>query len=76
MGALTFENRITIVNLNLCLGCGQCISTCPTYAMHLRAKSHAQTPPKNITKLNLGLMVHRSGKWATFKSLLKMITKI
>ena len=42
------ENEVAEVNLDRCIGCGLCVSTCATEAMKLRAKPKAERrePPE------------------------------
>ena len=58
MDALDFENFVPRVNLDRCIGCGLCVSTCPSEALMLVRKSEDERPsvPRNnvLTHLQLG----------------------
>ena len=60
MGALTFNeiNGLAELNADRCIGCGLCVSTCPSGALSLVRKPPADLPaiPKNTlsTYLQLG----------------------
>jgi Fe-S-cluster-containing hydrogenase component 2 len=44
MGAITMEDSIAKVNRKLCLGCGLCVTTCPSDAIKLRDKEDKYVP--------------------------------
>jgi ferredoxin len=39
------EQGVSVVDLNRCLGCGLCVSSCPTEAIELRKKEKEVVPP-------------------------------
>jgi Fe-S-cluster-containing hydrogenase component 2 len=39
MEAIRMEDQKAIIDLNRCVGCGLCVSTCPTEALTLLRKS-------------------------------------
>ncbi len=56
MDALTLINNISVVNLDRCIGCGLCVPTCPSEAMHLNNKEEEVVPPKDKIELFLGFV--------------------
>jgi Fe-S-cluster-containing hydrogenase component 2 len=48
MEAIDIVEEKAVINLNRCIGCGLCISTCPSDAMRLVKKSEDQqyVPPE------------------------------
>ncbi len=48
MEAIDIVEDKAVINLNRCIGCGLCVSTCPSDAMRLVKKSEAQqyVPPE------------------------------
>jgi Fe-S-cluster-containing hydrogenase component 2 len=58
MEALRLDNKKAILNLDRCIGCGLCVSTCPTKSLALVRKPKEMQPyvPKDIidTSIRLG----------------------
>jgi len=54
MEALCIDNKKTALDLNRCIGCGLCVSTCPTQSLSLVRKPKAKQPyvPKDIIETN------------------------
>jgi ferredoxin len=44
------EDDIAVVDLNRCIGCGLCVTTCPSEALHLikKPESDLYEPPADI----------------------------
>jgi electron transport complex protein RnfB len=49
------------VDLSRCIGCGLCVSTCPSGAMRLVAKPHEKVPPEDMAKLYMQMYRERYG---------------
>jgi Fe-S-cluster-containing hydrogenase component 2 len=45
MDALTIEDDIAVLDAERCIGCGVCVSVCPTGALRLELREGAPVPP-------------------------------
>jgi Fe-S-cluster-containing hydrogenase component 2 len=73
MDALTLVDNVSQVNLDFCIGCGNCVSSCPSGAMHLFKKSKELVPPKDVKKLYIKILLKKKGLIGTLKMLGQMI---
>jgi Fe-S-cluster-containing hydrogenase component 2 len=57
MEALRLDGGRVIVDMNRCIGCGLCVSTCPTKSLVLVRKPAAEQPdvPQTMTKTYIKL---------------------
>jgi len=57
MDALKLDEDRVIVDMNRCIGCGLCVSTCPTTALVLVRKPDVEQPdvPQTMTKTYIKL---------------------
>ncbi len=57
MEAIHLDNKKAVQNADRCIGCGLCVSTCPTQSLSLIRKPEAQQPyvPKDIIETNVRL---------------------
>jgi electron transport complex protein RnfB len=44
-------NDVSSINRERCIGCGVCVSKCPSQAIYLKDKAHSIVPPDNSTDL-------------------------
>ena len=51
MTAITIINEKANINLNRCIGCGNCVASCPEEAIHLRNKDIKEVPAENMDDL-------------------------
>ncbi len=57
MEALSISNKKAVLDSNRCIGCGLCVSTCPTLSVFLVRKPRSKQPyvPKDIVETHLRL---------------------
>jgi len=60
------DNKKSVLNVNRCIGCGLCVSTCPTKSLSLVRKPKEKQPyvPKDIIETSIKLGKAR-GKLST-----------
>ena len=68
MDAIVADGAPTRVLLSHCIGCGLCVSTCPSGALSLRAKPEPSTPPKSVAALYAKMYRERFGPWGMAKA--------
>jgi len=73
MNAITIKNNISTIDYNYCIGCGLCVPTCPSNALRLQKNKKKYTPPKSSYALYLKIQKQRQGRWAKYKTILKLI---
>jgi len=62
LDAITIPDDVAVVDLNRCIGCGNCVACCEFDASHLRKKEAEPVPPKNIIALYTKILTKKSGK--------------
>jgi len=62
LDAITIPDDVAVVDLNRCIGCGNCVACCEFDASHLRKKEAETVPPRNITDLYTRILTKKSGK--------------
>jgi Fe-S-cluster-containing hydrogenase component 2 len=57
MEALSLDHKKAVLDLNRCIGCGLCVTTCPTHSLTLLRKPKAKQPyvPRDIVETNMKL---------------------
>ena len=68
MDAFSIDNKKAVLDLNRCIGCGLCVSTCPTHSLSLTRKPKMKQPyvPKDV--IETGLKIGKAqGKLGTGK---------
>ncbi len=61
MDAVGGQHGVTVVDLDRCIGCGLCVSSCPTGAARLVAKARLVAPPRHRDALYLRILRERYG---------------
>jgi Fe-S-cluster-containing hydrogenase component 2 len=61
MDALSLVDEVTEVNLDRCIGCGLCVTSCPPEAIQLERKAKTTIPPKDRSSLYRQITVERFG---------------
>jgi len=64
---------VATVNLDRCIGCGNCVVICPTNANRLQKKEEEFIPLKDKETVNMEILSNRVGKWNVFKIRMKML---
>jgi len=57
MEALHLNDKKAVLDLNRCIGCGLCVTTCPTHSLSLARKPKRKQPyvPKDMMDTNIKL---------------------
>jgi Fe-S-cluster-containing hydrogenase component 2 len=74
MDAINLDSGFSVVNRDRCIGCGLCITTCPTGALELMRKPEIEQPyvPKSNIE-NYIRLAKKRGKLSNTKMLLMQI---
>ena len=66
---------VSQVNLDRCIGCGNCITSCPSEARSLVKKEKETIPPKDSENLYDIIMDNKKGKLGKIKLAAKLLLK-
>jgi Fe-S-cluster-containing hydrogenase component 2 len=72
MDAVLVEDGTAVVNLERCIGCGNCVVICPAEAITLKKKEEQLVPPKNMGKLYQSILAKKIGRLNMLKVGAKM----
>jgi len=61
------------INASRCIGCGLCVSTCPSRAVHLRKRVPETIPPEREEDLYAEIAAKKKGPWARRRMLAKVV---
>ena len=67
MNAATLIGGIISINLDRCIGCGNCVVTCPSKAIQLKKKEKEIIPPKDMTTMEVKILSKKVGIIGMFK---------
>jgi NAD-dependent dihydropyrimidine dehydrogenase PreA subunit len=70
------NGMVSVVNLDRCIGCGNCVITCKTGATRLVKKDVALVPPRDKDAAFMKIMSAKVGRWNMLKLRLKMLLRM
>jgi Fe-S-cluster-containing hydrogenase component 2 len=75
--AVTVDDRASaaLVNPDRCIGCGNCVVTCPTGAMSLLRKKEQTVPPRDTEALHDEIMAHKKGSLGRMALVARLMLK-
>jgi ferredoxin len=74
MEAISMVDELAVVNLDRCIGCGVCTTTCPSDALRLNKKVRLHVPPKTHDDMYKKIMIERFGLVSALKSVSRVLT--
>ena len=73
MDAILIEDKKALIDLDRCIGCGLCVTSCKKEAMHLLETKKKTVPPRNAVMLYLGILNEKVGKQKMMGNMLKLL---
>jgi len=73
MDAVLVDDGGAVVNLERCIGCGNCVVVCPAGAITLQRKEKELVVPKDMGKLYMGILAKKIGRLNILKIGAKMV---
>lgn len=75
MEALSIEDSYPSVDMDRCIGCGVCVSTCSSNTIQLKKKDSPYVPPKDHDAMYKKILMERIGIGGMLKTLPKIILR-
>ena len=75
MDALSIDADYSSVDLDRCIGCGACVSTCLSSAIELKRKNSKYVPPEDTDAMYKKILMERIGIGGMLKTIPKMILR-
>ena len=72
--AISLKDKIAVVNLDRCIGCGVCFAVCKNDAHRLQKKEKLYVPPKHQDAMYQKIMVERYGLLSTVKTVTRVLS--
>jgi Fe-S-cluster-containing hydrogenase component 2 len=69
------KTGVAVINLDRCIGCGNCVITCPSEAINLVKKEKETVPPDDAESLYQTLAENKPGTLAKMKLIGRMVLK-
>jgi Fe-S-cluster-containing hydrogenase component 2 len=66
-------NSVAFVNLDRCIGCGNCVAICPVNAVQLKKKEVELVPLKSKEANVMKKLSEKVGKWNMLKIRIRML---
>jgi len=76
MEAQTIVNNVATVNLDRCIGCGNCVTVCDVNACYLKQKEKELLPPKDKEASYMKVMFKRGGTWDNLMLRMKTLLRL
>ena len=73
MEAIRLENEIAFIDPSRCIGCGLCITRCPSNAAKLIKKEKETVPPRTAAMLYMNILKEKFGKKKMIVKMLKLL---
>jgi len=76
MEAIACDDGTAAINLDRCIGCGLCVTACPTGALTLAMKPEARVPPKDMGRLYGRMYRERFGTLAVAEAIARRLVGV
>ncbi|CAD7846649.1 MAG: hypothetical protein [Olavius algarvensis Delta 4 endosymbiont] len=73
MEAISADDGYSAVDKDRCIGCGVCVSKCPTNSIELKQKESKYVPPKDSEAMYKKILMERIGIGGILKAIPKIV---